>query len=266
MMPRIFVPGRTLEAGKASRHAVTFAGFKYLESLQRAGAIEMIVKPRALRDEAEAEALLDQAHGLLLLGGPDVDPALYGQEPHPRTYGVVRAEDEFEVLLTRAAVRMRYPTLAVCRGFQLVNVALGGTLDQHITDRPGTLSHSMASFPAPAAGAIGPILEIPLTEGCRLAEAIADETAKGAHARTVAMGAHAHHQAVDRVGEGLVVTGRTSDGIIEAFEHTDGWLVGVQWHPEDTAADDAAMQRLFDAFVAQARIYASVATTPPRSA
>ncbi len=248
MIPRIFVPGRTLEAGKASRHAVTFAGFKYLESLERAGAIEMIVKPRALRDEAEAEALLAQAHGLLLLGGPDVDPALYGQEPHPKTYGVVREEDDFEVLLTRAAVRIRYPTLAVCRGFQLVNVALGGTLDQHITDRPGTLSHSMASFPAPAAGAIGPILEIPLAEGCRLAKAIEDEIAKGAHA---------HHQAVDRVGEGLVVTGRTSDGIIEAFEHTDGWLVGVQWHPEDTAKDDAAMQRLFDAFVAQARSYAA---------
>ena len=247
MTPRIFVPGRTLEAGKASRHAVTFAGFKYLESLERAGAVEMVVKPRKLRDEAEAEALLAQAHGLLLLGGQDVDPALYGQERHEKTYGVVRDEDDFEVLLTRAAVRMRYPTLAVCRGFQLVNVALGGTLDQHITDRPGMLSHSMASFPAPPAGAIGPILEIPLADGCRLAEAIADEVAKGAHA---------HHQAVDQVGSGLVVTGRTADGVIEAFEHTDGWLVGVQWHPEDTADDDAAMQRLFDAFVAQARRYA----------
>jgi putative glutamine amidotransferase len=116
--------------------------------------------------------------------------------------------------------------LAICRGHQVLNVALGGTLVQHI-DGHRFVHHTTTLVP-----------------GCRAAVAIG-------HERPV--GHHVHHQAIDRLGTDLVVTGRADDGTIEAVERPEGWVVGVQWHPEDTAAHDGDQQRLFDAFVAACR-------------
>jgi putative glutamine amidotransferase len=242
MRPRILVPGRTLAAGKASRHAVVFAGVRYCDALHRSGAMEMVVGPRRL-GPGEADALLDEADGLLLMGGPDVDPALYGEEPVPETYGVHRDEDDFEIALVRAAVARGTPTLAICRGMQVLNVALGGSLDQHITEHPGLLSHSSAVFPKPEPGSIGPLQPVKMAPTCRLARALGTTTTTGAHS---------HHQAVARLGEGLVVAGQCDDGVVEVVEHETGWIVAVQWHPEDTAADDPQQQQIFDAFVASA--------------
>jgi putative glutamine amidotransferase len=242
--PRILVPGRVLAAGKASRHEVAFAGLRYLEALERAGALGMVIGPRSPVEHAAARALVDQAHGLLLLGGPDVDPDLYGCEAGPHTYGVHADEDRFEMALLRAAAGAEIPVLAVCRGAQVMNVAFGGTLEQHLPDLPGTLGHAPAAFPALAAGAIGPVLAVQLEPGSRVAAAVGG---------VVAHGAHSHHQAVDKLGDGLVVVGTAADGVVEAIEAEDGWIVGVQWHPEDTAADDPAQQGLFDALVAEAR-------------
>jgi putative glutamine amidotransferase len=242
--PRILVPARTAKAGKLGRNPVAYASSTYLDALARARALEMVVAPRPLA-MGEAKELVDQADGLLLLGGPDVDPALYGEEAAPETYGVHRLEDDFEIALLLAAIDMNVPVLAVCRGFQVLNVALGGDLHQHITGQAGLLEHSSAGFPAPAPGTIGPVHEVPIEAGSRLAEALGT---------TVAHGSSSHHQALRRIGSGLVVTGRTSDGIVEAVElESASWVVGVQWHPEDTAAHDPVQQRLFDTFAAKAR-------------
>ena len=252
-MPRILVPGRTVAAGRAGRQATVVAGLGYLEAIATAGGLEMVVGARALADDAAADALVTQAHGVLLLGGPDVDPARYGQEPHPRTYGVDGDHDEFEIAVLRAAVRNDLPVLAICRGLQLVNVAYGGTLEQHLEDRAGRLAHAAASFPTAVPGAIGPLLPIEIEPGCRLHRLLGDPAAvnRGDQPLTVT-GAHSHHQAVACVGAGLLVVGRSADGVIEALEHSDRWLVAAQWHPEDTARDDPSMRRLFAGFVAEA--------------
>ncbi len=241
--PRILIPGRTLPPGRASRHPVVFAGVRYLQALQRAGAVEMVVGPRPL-GPGDAADLLELSDGLLLIGGQDVDPALYGEEPHPRTYGVNREEDDFEIELVLAAVARDVPTLAICRGCQVANVALGGDLEQHITDRPDVLARGLPTFPKDEPNAIGPLVTVSLEPGTRLADAVGMSRVNGAHS---------HHQAVRRIGDGLVVTGVGADGVVEAFEHERGWFVAVQWHPEDTAHDDPVQQRLFDSFVEQAR-------------
>jgi gamma-glutamyl-gamma-aminobutyrate hydrolase PuuD len=134
--------------------------------------------------------------------------------------------------LALAAIEMGLPTLAICRGIQVLNVALGGSLVQHLPDvttqvhRPGE-RHAVT-----------------VTPGSRIHAALGTERA---------VGLSWHHQAIDRLADGLVVTGRADDGTIEAVElEGDAWIVGVQWHPEDTAGDDAVQQRVFDAFVEQA--------------
>jgi putative glutamine amidotransferase len=175
----------------------------------------------------------------VLTGGPDVDPARYGQRAHNEVYGIDAVADAFELALTHAACHQGLPTLAICRGIQVLNVALGGTLDQHITGRNGVGAHGVpavddGSAPHP----------VSLEEGSVVARAMGElRPTCSSH----------HHQAVDRLGDGLNVTGQTDDGIVEAVE-LDGvsTLLAVQWHPEDTAADDPAQQRLFDTVVAQA--------------
>ena len=237
-----------LAEGRVGRQAVVCAGLPYLHAIQAGGALEMVLAPRPL-DEPEADALMGQAHGLCLLGGGDVDPARYGQPRHPRTYGVDPTQDAFELALLGAAVRLKRPVLAICRGLQLVNVAFGGTLVQHLADGPpggpDLLTHAPAAFPAAEPGSVGPLLAVSVAAGSRLHGLL------GAPGEPV-VGAHSHHQAVATVGAGLVVVGRSADGVIEALEHGDHWIVAVQWHPEDTAGTDPTMQGLFTRFVSHA--------------
>jgi len=221
---------------------VVYAGRPYLAALARAGAEPVVLAPRPL-DEAEAKELLARFDGLLLLGGPDVDPARYGQERHPEVYGVDEEADGFEAALVLAAHAIGLPVLAICRGCQVVNVAFGGTLHQHLPDLEGVAVHGV--FPQPGQPLpVGELHVAHVDAGSRLAEALGT---------TEPVGSSVHHQAVDRVGDGLRVVARADDGIIEGLEHTDGWLVAVQWHPEDTADADPTQQRLFDAFVARCR-------------
>jgi putative glutamine amidotransferase len=236
---RIIIPGRLARAGVASRHPVAFAGVKFLEAVHRAGGEPFVVAPREIDDEA-SKRLLSHADGLLLIGGPDVNASLYGARQGPNDYPGPRIEDRFEISLVRMALEIGVPTVGVCRGLQVINVALGGTLQQHITDRTDLLAHSAPGFPKPPAGTIGPINDIELVPGSRLAH-IFDGT--------VVHGACSHHQAVDILGDHLAVVGTTKDGSIEAFEHEVAPLVAVQWHPEDTAARDPQQQRLFDVLV-----------------
>lgn len=248
--PLIAVTGRPVAAGRITnwRHGALAVPMPYVEAVARAGGIPAVLRPVPL-DAPEAASLLRGFAGLLLTGGGDVDPARYGEAAAPEVYGVDEATDAFELALVRAAVAGRVPVLAICRGIQVLNVACGGTLDQHITGRPGLEAHGVP-------GVSGSTHEVSIEPGTRLAEAMATATA---------IAACHHHQAVGLVGDGLRVSARCADGIIEGLELEEGrggggvgggWVVAVQWHPEDTAAGDPAQQRLFDALVAQAEEFA----------
>jgi putative glutamine amidotransferase len=216
---------------------------RYVYALRRAGGVEGIVLPTPA-DEADIGQLLDRYDGLLLLGGGDLHPTTYGQEPDTKIYGVDDARDDYELALTRAAVDRGMPVLAICRGHQVLNVALGGTLEQHISDRAGSVGHGL-----PGVEDGEQIHDVSITDGTRLAAAM------GTTSATVS--SH-HHQAVDQVGDGLRVVARSADDVVEGIELTDAdgpWVLGVQWHPEDTAADDPAQQGLFDSFVDRAAKY-----------
>jgi putative glutamine amidotransferase len=197
----------------------------YVTAMQDAGAHALLLPV----DARAPEGLLDRVDGLMVIGGADLDPELYGQERSEHTETSYRERDEFELALTREALRRGLPFLGICRGMQLLNVALGGTLNQHLVGDDGVPSHRriIGTFE-------GTEHEIDLEPGS-LAERALGEPVHVARCH--------HHQAIDRVGEGLIVSGRARDGVVEAIEQADGWTLGVQWHPE--AGDK---RELFDAF------------------
>ena len=238
MEPIIAVPAYLVRSGRVEGWATSAVATPetYLAALRRAGARGAVVMPDEL-EESQAGELLDRFDGLLLIGGGDLDPETYGQAREQEVYGVIARRDGFELPLARAAVARGMPTLAICRGHQVLNVALGGTLEQHIVS--GDVPHGM---PGVARGSI--THQVRVQDGSRLA------TAMGA---TVAAVSSQHHQAVDKLGDDLEAVAWADDGVIEGIELTgdDQWVVGVQWHPEDTAGTDGVQQRLFDAFVTE---------------
>lgn len=191
-------------------------GMPYLEALERSGALPVVVPP--LQEEA-LDDLLDAVDGLLLSGGPDIDPAAYGEPPHPCLGPTEPRLDAFELELAQAADRRGTPLLAICRGAQLLNVARGGTLIQHLPDTVGTrIAHRQRD----AADALTHAVE--LDPHSRLADVLG-----WTEGRVNSF----HHQAVDALGHGLHVTARAPDGVIEAFEAPDRpFLLAVQWHAE----------------------------------
>lgn len=237
MKPLIAIPGRRLREGRIGgwKEDALGAPAPYIEGVRRAGAVEAVLFPTPVTAD-EAREMLARFDGLLLMGGGDVDPARYGQERQDEVYGVSALHDGFELTLVTAALELRMPMLAICRGMQVLNVALGGTLVQHLED--DVVSHRSADEPWASHG-------VRLTPGSRVAEAMESETA---------VCAVSHHQAIDRPGEGLVPSGWAEDDVIEAAELEDGWVVAVQWHPERTAETDPAQQGLFDALVERARL------------
>jgi putative glutamine amidotransferase len=238
--PLIAVPAYPVKAGRVQgwEKPGVAAPTPYVDALHRAGAQEAILMPVAI-DDADAGEVLERFDGLLLIGGGDLQPAEYGQDRRDEVYGVIPHRDRFEVALARAAVARGVPTLAICRGHQVLNVALGGSLDQHITGREGLVHHRTPGVEGGAS-----VHDLELAPGSRLAEAMAV---------THASCSSHHHQAVERTGDGLCATARAPDRVIEGIEvDGDRWIVGAQWHPEDTAAIDPAHQRLFDTFVRQA--------------
>jgi putative glutamine amidotransferase len=209
----------------------------YIDALRRAGTRPTIVAPG---DDGDPEGMLEPFDGLLLVGGGDIDPARYGAAPSPHLYGIEPDRDESEIQLLRAADRIAMPTLCICRGMQVMNVAFGGNLHQHLPDVPDLIQHGV-----PVEGTLT-IHEVAATPGSRLAAV----TKSG----PLAAASH-HHQGIDRLGDGLAATGRTEDGLVEAIElivpdqqdPRATWMAGVQWHPEETAEHDPAQQSLFDA-------------------
>jgi putative glutamine amidotransferase len=205
----------------------------YFDAVERAGG-----QPVLVDDARDPKALLARVDALVLTGGPDVDPSLYGETPHPAVYGVDRRADDFESALADVAVARGLPVLAICRGFQVLNVARGGSLHQHLADDPSVPPHGR---PGEAGGAR--LHEVQLDADSVLADVM--------NATRVMASCH-HHQAIGRLGDGLRVVGRASDGIVEAAELDGCFVLAVQWHPEDTAGDDPCQQGLFDALVRRA--------------
>jgi putative glutamine amidotransferase len=208
-----------------------------VQAVLRAGGLPAIVPPTAL-EAAEADELVGRFDALVLCGGGDVEPERYGAEPSDRLYGVDPVRDAFELEVIRAAAAAERPTLAICRGFQILNVAFGGTLHQHLPDVPGIGRHGIP----PAEEAV--LHEVAVEQESLLASVAGSPSVKGL--------SH-HHQGIDALGDGLVAVGRTDDGLIEAIERPGWWMLAVQWHPEETAAEDPQQQALFDALIARAR-------------
>ena len=207
----------------------------YLDAVERAGGRPAVLHPVELEPGA-GEGWLAPFDGLVLTGGGGLDPSFYGQAPALQVYGVDARRDVFEIELARAALKTSKPLLAICRGIQVVNVALGGSLDQHIIGKPGIEAHGVPGGGVPV---LHPVRVDPESHLGRVMGV--GEVVSSCH----------HHQAIDTLGEGLQPVAWTDDGIIEALEGPDG-LIAVQWHPEDTAADDPAQQSLFAALVERA--------------
>ncbi|OLP02708.1 gamma-glutamyl-gamma-aminobutyrate hydrolase [Mycolicibacterium porcinum] len=208
----------------------------YFEGVTLSGGIAVLLPPQPV-DGDVVDLVLDRIDGLVITGGPDVDPARYGQRSHPATNQPATARDAWEFALLEAALRRGIPVLGVCRGAQVLNTALGGTLHQHLPDVIGSTHHQKGN----AVFGTSSIRTVPNT---RLADLIGETSDAQCY----------HHQAIDLLGEGLVVSARDADGVIEAVELPgDTFVLGVQWHPEETLDD----LRLFAAVVEAARTYAT---------
>ena len=209
----------------------------YFEGVGLAGGISTLLPPQHV-DAAIAERVLDGLDGLIITGGRDVDPGTYGQEPHPATdvpNEDNRLRDAWEFELLKGAIRRGLPVLGICRGAQVVNVALGGTLHQHLPDVLGHTRHQKGN-------AVFSTSSVRTVPGTRLAALIGESSDAQCY----------HHQALDRLGDGLIVSAQDDDGVIEAIEIPgDHFVLAVQWHPEERLDD----LRLFAALVEAAEVY-----------
>ncbi|MGH7499764.1 MAG: gamma-glutamyl-gamma-aminobutyrate hydrolase family protein [Gemmatimonadales bacterium] len=234
--PRIAVGGVVRQWDSSERTGVNAT---YVKSVLAAGGVPIILSP--LLGPSYAARALSGADGLLLTGGEDIHPAWYHAEPSAHLYPPSRARDLFELALFAAARQMELPILGICRGIQLVNVALGGTLFQDLpSERPGPVDHN------PAADRIA------RTHAVRVAPGSRAEQALGSAPLTVNS---FHHQAIRDLPKALIATGWSDDGLIEAVETGPGapWLLAVQWHPEEMYREPAAPERgLFSALVEEA--------------
>ncbi len=211
-------PAIGITIGQDARRVGTFLLRQdYVRSVERAGGLPIVLAPGTAADAPE---LVDRLQGVVLSGGSDVDPALYGQPRHEKVTRVVRERDDFELALVREALSRDLPLLAICRGHQVLNVATGGTLIQDIPSQiAGAEEHD------PERERWDTAHEVRIAPGTRLREILGQET--------VAVNSF-HHQAVDRPGSGLVVSARSvGDEVVEAIEAPDRrFVLGVQWHPE----------------------------------
>lgn len=210
---------------------------EYVTAVVRAGGLPMLIA--AAWAPGLAPGYLQRVDGLVLAGGGDMDPGSYGGRSHQTIYEVDRERDRLELELVRELRTRRLPTLAVCRGMQVVNVALGGTLIEHLPDEVG----EAVAHRAPPREAVPHAVRV--GAGSRLAAILgAVETSPMSW----------HHQGIRRLGAGLTAVAHAPDGTIEALElEGEAWLTAVQWHPELTAHEDAVQQGLFEHLVSQAR-------------
>lgn len=232
--PIVAIPARFSASASALRFRAEVTARKLAEAVYAAGGEPVAVHPHAPCGQVSDQEVADRlwfADAVLLPGGGDLASHWYGASPHPSEYDVDEEQDAFDLAVARVALAQCMPLLAICRGAQAVNVALGGDLVQDMADAGGNhrhVTHPIRVAPdAVMAGIVGTCPRI----SCF------------------------HHQSVGRLGNGLRAVAHSADGVVEAVELAghDGWYVGVQWHPEDTAAEDPEQAALFCAFVAAAR-------------
>lgn len=231
MTPIILLPGRLTTQSQGVRGDSFSTGRRYSEAIARAGGIAVQAQPIEQTIHA-AHELVARFDGVIIQGGGDIDPLRYGQEARSNEiYGISAQHDDLEIAIVRAAVELDKPVLAICRGIQILNVALGGTLHQHLAD---VLTDGESHWDK--------YHDINLDPTSKAAKAMKTASPKQSHSY--------HHQAIDLLAPGLIVTGRAPDQTIEAVEHsTKKWIVGVQWHPEDDADTEPDQQNLFNGFV-----------------
>ncbi len=243
--PLIGIPGQTLQAIDAIPPGLPHSwvmNSRYFLAVAEAGGLPLLV-PLFTEDTDTLRAAYERLDGLLLAGGVDLDPASFGEAPHPRLGNTDPARDRVELQLARWAIDDQKPVLGLCRGHQVLNVALGGTLWQDIGAQvPDAIKHDYF----PTAGYARDYLAhaVAVTPGSRLFAAF--------QAESVAVNSM-HHQAVRQLAPELQVSARSSDGLVEAVESGTGhFLVGVQWHPEVFEHADQRTRRLFQSFIAAA--------------
>ncbi len=230
-LPVIGITGRTEQAARLPGSSLFAVAQTYVRAMELGGGAPLIIPPHL--EEAELRAIFGRLDGLLLSGGGDVRPTLFGEADSGLLWQVDEQRDRAELTLARWALADKLPLLAICRGIQVLNVATGGTLIQDIpTQTASTIPHNTVFRPL---SQIAHVVEV--AAGSRLAGLVG--------AGRVEVNS-AHHQAVKDVGAGLVVTARAPDGVIEGLEAPDHpFCIGVQWHPEAMAEDHPEMRRLF---------------------
>jgi putative glutamine amidotransferase len=226
----------SITVGSAPERA--YVNATYLRAVQEAGGIPVLLPPHL--DERSRRALESRVDGLLLTGGGDVDPVRFEEEPHETLFDVSRERDELEITVALGALERERPLLAICRGIQVLNVALGGSLCQDIPSEIGSaIEHSQTAPRDQATHAVT------VSGETRLAEILG-----GLEVRVNSM----HHQSIRRLGKGLRDVAWAPDGVIEGVELPDAGalVVGVQWHPEELVRHDPAARNLFRALIAAA--------------
>lgn len=218
------------------RYAV---GQAYCHALSLAGAAPVLIP--LLKDDSALEAILVHLDGLLLSGGDDVDPHHYGRERIDGPSSSDGMRDVVELFLTRRAITLGLPVLAICRGLQVLNVALGGTLVQDIPlQRPSTVHHELRKgYPRDY---LAHIVEV--RPNTRLSAIVGDDALEVNSL---------HHQCIDDLAPTLLSSASAPDGVVEAVELADSYVLGVQWHPEELVTKDPRQRRLFESFVSEAR-------------
>jgi putative glutamine amidotransferase len=227
--PLIAIPARFSTTASALRYAAEVNARALIEAVWRAGGEPVGIHPA----DSDVAARLARFDAVLLPGGGDLAPHRYGaRDTHDSVYDVDDAQDTFDLRAARQTLSLGLPLLAICRGLQVVNVALGGTLEQDMGGPEREHRHV--------------VHPVEIRRGTLLEQATGTEKAEASCY---------HHQRVDRPGTGLAVTARAADGTVEGLElpGSRSWFTAVQWHPEDTAHEDPAQQGLFDAFVQAAR-------------
>ncbi len=221
------------------------ADFDYVEGVAEAGGVPVVLPPVA--GARAAEDLLDGMDGLLLSGGSDLDPGYYGEGPVPELGGTMPERDAFEMALLEHALRRKIPILGICRGMQVLNVALGGTLYQ---DLPSQMDHMVLLGHRQETPKWQPTHEVEVDGGSKVAKILGtDELKVNSY----------HHQAIKELASGLVTVAYASDGVIEAVESSDQskrWLIGVQWHAEAMRDAGPEHRNLFEAHVSAAKRHA----------
>jgi putative glutamine amidotransferase len=236
MRPLIAVAGRRATTSSCLRYTGTVAAEAVCDAVLRAGGEPVILHGGTRADIAATQERMARFNGLVLPGGGDLNPARYCQAAAAQTEQPDDLQDEFDMAVIRAALGIALPTLAICRGMQVLNVASGGTLRQHLEGGP--VEHR------------GGRHDVTIAAGSRL-RAVAG-------ADTIDVSSY-HHQAVDRVGAGLRIVGCAPDGCVEAVENSSSSILAVQWHPEDLAASHGNDQALFDDLVKRSRTGAALA-------